>query len=105
MIGVAFLGGQCYFSNPSSLSAGLAFILRPGLTPESCVFLEIVKGRFISLELVINNFNFTLFNVYAPCESAERRAFFASVIYTYRQLIQITVSALGVILTAHLIPK
>ena len=81
MIGVAFFRGQRYFSNLSSLSAGLSFILRPGLTPESCVFLEIVKGRFISLELVINNFHFTLFNVYAPCESAERRAFFASVIY------------------------
>ena len=81
MIGVAFFRGQRYFSNLSSLSAGLSFILRPGLTPESCVFLEIVKGRFISLELVIDNFHFILFNVYAPCESAERRAFFASVIY------------------------
>ena len=80
MIGVVFLGDSAFFSNLSSLSAGVVFILRPGLTPESCLFQEIVKGRFISLELVINNFHFTLFNVYAPSESAEWRAFFVSVI-------------------------
>ena len=58
--------GRCFFSNLSSLSAGVSFILRPGLTPESCLFREIVKGRFISLELVINNFHFILLNVYSP---------------------------------------
>ena len=73
-------GDSAVFSNLSPLSAGVAFILRPGRTPESCLFQEIVKGQFISLQLVINNFHFMLFNVYAPSESTEWRAFFVSVI-------------------------
>jgi len=78
--------GQCFFSNLSSSSAGVAFLFRPGLVPESCHFQEVIKGRFISLELVINNFHFTLFNVYAPSESVERRAFFLSLIRHFRSI-------------------
>jgi len=54
------VGGQCVFINLFSISAGVAFILTPGLTPESCLFREIVKGRFISFYFStnLNKFHF-----------------------------------------------
>ena len=55
--------GKCFFCNMSSLSAGVVFWLKPGLTAESFLFQEVIKGRFVSLELVINNFTFIIFNV------------------------------------------
>ena len=53
--------GQCFFSNLASSSAGVAFLFRPGLVPESCHFQEVIKGRFISLELVIDQFSMIVF--------------------------------------------
>ena len=90
--------GQCFFSNLSYSSAGVAFLFRPGLVPESCHFQEVIKGRFISLELVINHFHFTRFNVYAPSESVERRAFFLSLIRHLRSIDLNDCICMGVIL-------
>ncbi len=72
--------GQCYFSNLSASSAGVGFFLKPGLAFESCSFQEVIKGRLISLQLVHQNFRCTIFNVYAPSESRDRKAFFTSMI-------------------------
>ena len=68
--------GQCFFSNLSSVSMGVAFLLRPGFVPDSCNFHEIVKGHLASLELVYRGFHLTLLNVYAPSSSVARNDFF-----------------------------
>ena len=68
--------GLCFFSNLSSVSAGVAFLLRPGFVPVSYSFLEIVKGHLVSLQLVYQGFHLTLLNVYAPSESGARKEFF-----------------------------
>ena len=54
--------GLCFFSNLSSVSAGVAFLLRPGFVPDSYSFLEIVKGHLASLEFVYQGFHLTLLN-------------------------------------------
>ena len=64
----------------SSLSAGVGFLLKPGLAAQSCLFQEVIKGRFASLELVINNLKFIIFNIYAPSEISDRKTFFSVVI-------------------------
>ena len=40
--------GLCFFSNLSSVLAGVSFLLRPGFVPDSYSFLEIVKGHLAS---------------------------------------------------------
>ena len=67
--------GKCVFSNMSFLSAGVGFLLKPGLAAESCLFQEVIKGRFVSLELVINNLKFIISNVYTPSEICDRKNF------------------------------
>ena len=47
--------GQCFFTNMSSVSTGVGFLLKPGLAPESYLFHELIKGRLSSLEQEINN--------------------------------------------------
>ena len=56
------------------LSAGVDFLLKPGLAAESCLFQEVIKGHFVSLELVINNLKFIIFNI------SDRKTFFSVVI-------------------------
>ena len=64
MTGAAFLKVNVSFVTclPYLLELGF-FLLKPGLAAEYCLFQEVIKGHFVSLELVINNFTFIIFNV------------------------------------------
>jgi len=79
--------GLCFFSNLSSVSAGVAFMLRPGFVPDSYSFLEIVKGHLASLEFVYQGFHLTLLNVYAPSESGARKEFFTHLANYFHTLV------------------
>ena len=66
---------------------GAAF-LKVNVAAESCLFQEVIKGCFSSLEPVINNLKFIIFNVYASNEISDRKTFF-SLVVTHLKLFDI----------------
>ena len=61
-------GGQICFSNGTSQSRGVAILIPPNLGVEVTILKETkdIDGRFLTVDCVIENFNLTLINVYAP---------------------------------------
>ena len=59
-------GGSCFFSGQRSNKAGISILLNPSLNYVITKHTEIIPGRVRALELVINDKEITILNVYGP---------------------------------------
>ena len=60
------MGGSCYFSGQSSSKAGISILINPSLNYVITKHTDIIPGRAQALELVINDKDITILNVYGP---------------------------------------
>lgn len=58
--------GQSYFSGQQSNKEGVAILIHKSFNGTVSNFTEIIPGRMISLNIAINNWEFTILNIYGP---------------------------------------
>ena len=59
-------GGEAYFSGNSSKSAGVGILLADNLNITVNNMTEILEGRILALDIVLNETEITLINIYGP---------------------------------------
>ena len=59
-------GAKCYFAHGTSDSRGVATLLPTDLATNVNRVVKDSKGRFLLLEVILNNVNYVFLNVYAP---------------------------------------
>ena len=68
--------GPVFFSHCSSVSAGVATLLSPGLPWQGLSHVSIIAGRLHRVDASLDGMFFSFFNIYAPCLGQERCVFF-----------------------------
>ena len=59
-------GGSCFFSGDSSSKAGVCILINPSVNCNVVKYTDIIPGRLQSLEVTINEKDFTIINLYGP---------------------------------------
>ena len=68
--------GPVFLSHGSSVSAGVATLLSPGLPWQGLSHVSIIAGRLHRVDASLDGMFFSFFNIYAPCLGQERCVFF-----------------------------
>jgi exonuclease III len=68
-------GGKCFWSFGTKFSCGVGIILSPSLKYQVKSFDFDANGRYLILDLNINEVGYRLINVYAPNNAGERKQF------------------------------
>ena len=67
--------GPVFLSHGSSVSAGVATLLSPGLPWQGLSHLAIIEGRLHRVDASLDGMAFSFFNIYAPCQGLARCVF------------------------------
>ena len=68
--------GQTLWSNGNTFSKGVAFLIKPKLDIQILSSITDNDGRYLLANLKIDDFNFSIVNIYAPNHVAERKLFY-----------------------------
>lgn len=68
--------GQVFLSHGSNTSAGVGILFSEQLKWQPINVIELVPGRLLRVDVDVDSYNFSFFNIYAPNIGAERREFF-----------------------------
>ena len=68
--------GKAYFSLGTNMSKGVATLIKPNLDVDVCDKIIENNGRYLKVDIKIDDFNCSVINVYSPNNPAERRSFF-----------------------------
>ena len=69
-------GGKAFFSHGTSHSKGVMILINPSLDFQVNTCISDKNGRFLILDLVIDETHLTLVNIYAPNDTSQQVVFF-----------------------------